>query len=410
MSPVLTKDLLQYRIRKGRAHPSFVDVADPALLELATETIALVDASMGTERAEIEQRLAARASAFDRPKIGHGLVKLLLDRVAFEEPSDEARTTRIGTFDKAAEVLRALPDDATPDDWERAVSSAFDDVAARRATLYADHPNERLAVDWRPVGATTLLNAYNLALVQGLVMRARRVTVCAHAPDVLRVRKVLRWLKFCRLVADVTSTGDDWSIDVEGPAEILSMTRKYGLQLAIFVGAVPVFERWTLSAQLDFAHGNAVRLELDERSPLVAPTQALGHVPEEIDVIARKLGDGDWRVDLTPTPRVVGLGAACVPDLTVVHRATKVQLWVEFFHRWHRGALERRLRELELKSEPRLLIAVDDALLNDESMRARVISHPQAMTFKGFPSERKLKALLEANRARMSKKKPRRKK
>lgn len=407
---MLTKDLLQYRIRQGRAHPSFVDVADPALLELAAEFIALIDASMGTERAEIEQRLAARASAFERAKVGHGLVKLLLDRIAFEEPSEDARTIRSETFNKGAEALRGLSDDATPEDWERAVSSAFANVAERRSTLYADHPNERLAIDWRPVDATALLNAYNLALVQGLVMRARRVTVHARCPDVLRVRKVLRWLKFCRLVADVTPKDDDWSIDVEGPAEILSMSRKYGLQLAVFVAVVPVFERWTLSAELDFAHGKPVRLELDERSPLVAPIHALGHVPEEIDVIARKLEDADWQVDLTPTPRVVGLGAACVPDLTVVHRATKAQLWVEFFHRWHRGALERRLRELGQKPEPRLLIAVDDALLNDEAMRAQVTSHPQAMTFKGFPSERKLKALLESHRQRMPKKKPRSKK
>lgn len=407
---MLTKDLLQYRIRQGRAHPSFVDAADSALLQLAAECISLVDESMGTERAEIEQRLAARASAFERPKIGHGLVKLLLDRVAFEEPAEEARSIRSDTFDIAAEALRALSNDATPEDWERAVSSTFANADERRATLYADHPNERLAVEWRAVDATALLNGYNLALVQGLVMRARRVTVHARAPDVLRVRKVLRWLKFCRLVADVTPTDDDWSIDVEGPAEILSMSRKYGLQLAIFVSAVPVFERWTLTAQLDFAHGKPVRLELDERSPLVAPTKALGHVPEEIDVIAKKLEDADWRVDLTPTPRVVGLGAACVPDLTVTHRSTKVKLWVEFFHRWHRSALQRRLQDLEQKPDPRLLIAVDDALLKDETLRAQVAAHPQAMTFKGFPSERKLKALLEANRKRLPKRKPRSKK
>lgn len=406
---MLTKDLLQYRIRQGRAHPSFIDTVDPALVEFASEVIALAETAIGTERGEIEQRLAARAGAFERPKVGHGLVKLLLDRVAFEEPSNEARDARSETFDQAAVVLRALPDDATPNDWERALTQAFADIEKRRATLFADHPNERLAVDWRTIDATGLLNAYNLALVQGLVMRARRVTVNARSPDLLRVRKVLRWLKFCRLVADVTPTDDDWQLDVEGPAEVLSMSRKYGLQLAIFVGVVPVLERWSLSAQLEFSHGRPVRLELDERSPLVAPTQALGHVPEEIDVIAKKLEDADWLVDLTPTPRVVGLGSACVPDLTVVHRATKAQLWVEFFHRWHRGALGRRLQELAQKPEPRLLIAVDDALLSDESMRTRITSHPQAMTFKGFPSERKLRALLETNRQRASKKKPRRK-
>lgn len=406
---MLTKDLLQYRIRKGRAYPSFVDAAEPVLLELASNLISVVDASMGTERVELEQRLAAVAGAFERPRIAQGLAKLLVDRLTFEEPSEEARASRTTLFTRAADTLRALPDGASPEAWETALSAAVPELEARRAGLYADHPNERKAVDWQPLDAAGLLDRYNLALVQGLVMRARRLTVTAQAADVVRLRRVLRWLKFCRLVAEVTADGDDWSIDVEGPAEVLSMSRKYGLQLAMFVSAVPVFERWSLGAELDFGRGAPVRLELDQRSALVAPAQALGHVPEEIGVIARKLEDGDWEVELSPTPRTVGLGSACVPDLSVVHRATKAELWVEFFHRWHRHALDRRLKDLALKPEPRLLLAVDEGLLSDEALRQTITDHPQAMTFKGFPSERKLKALLEANRARAKKPGPRRK-
>lgn len=406
---MLTKDLLQYRIRKARAYPSFVDAAEPVLLELASNLISVVDASMGTERVELEQRLAAVAGAFERPRIAQGLAKLLVDRLTFEEPSEEARAGRTTLFTRAADTLRALPDGASPEAWETALSAAVPELEARRAGLYADHPNERKAVDWQPLDAAGLLDRYNLALVQGLVMRARRLTVTAQAADVVRLRRVLRWLKFCRLVAEVTADGEDWSIDVEGPAEVLSMSRKYGLQLAMFVSAVPVFERWSLGAELDFGRGAPVRLELDQRSPLVPPAQALGHVPEEIGVIARKLEDGDWEVELSPTPRTVGLGSACVPDLSVVHRATRAELWVEFFHRWHRHALDRRLKDLALKPEPRLLLAVDEGLLADESLRQTIADHPQAMTFKGFPSERKLKALLEANRARAKKPGARRK-
>lgn len=397
---MLTKDLLQYRIRKGRAHPSFVDAAEPALVELASNLVSVVDASMGVERAEIEQRLSTLAGAFERPKIAQGLAKLLVDRLVFEEPAEEARARRSELFTRAADALRALPDDAPPPAWEAALSAAVPDLEESRAGLYADHPNERKAVDWKPLDAAALLDRYNLALVQGLVMRARRLSVTARQAELVRVRRVLRWLKFCRLVAEVKPDGDDWSIEVEGPAEVLSMSRKYGLQLALFVSAVPVFERWSLSAELDFGRGAPVRLELDERSPLVPPTRALGHVPEEIGVIARKLEDADWQVELSPTPRTVGLGSACVPDLTVVHRATGAELWVEFFHRWHRHALERRLKDLQLKPEPRLLLAADEGLLADEGLRQTIDAHPQAMTFKGFPSERKLKALLEANRPR----------
>lgn len=405
---MLTKDLLQYRIRQGRAHPSFIDARAESLRALADELIRLVARSTGTERAELEQQLGARAQEFERPKIAQGLAKLLLDRVTFEPPSDDARALRAETFDRAAEVLRKLGDGASAQEWERALGSVLPDLERRRADLYADHPNERRVVLWRPIDTTGLLDRYNLALVQGLVMRARRLRVEAPRADALRLRKVLRWVKFCRLVADVVQTDDDWSLDIEGPAEVLSMSRKYGLELAIFTSVVPVFERYRLRAELDFGRGETVLLDLTEKSPLAPPTQPLGHVPEEVDVISRKLEDADWKVELTPTPRVVGLGQACVPDLQLTHRATGAELWVEFFHRWHAKGLERRLEALAHRPEPRLLLAADESLLKDPALRRKVEAHPQAMTFKGFPSERKLRALLEANRERVAGK-PRRK-
>jgi predicted nuclease of restriction endonuclease-like RecB superfamily len=156
-----------------------------------------------------------------------------------------------------------------------------------REVLYGDHPENRRLIEWKPIGAQQLLERYNLALVQGLVMKARRVEVRALAPDLLRVR---RWLKFCRLVSDVKPEGNDWTIDVEGPAEILSMAKKYGLQLASFVGVVPVLGRYELSAEVVLGRGKPVLLQLDERSGLVSPHDVtLGYIPPEIEVIVKKL-------------------------------------------------------------------------------------------------------------------------
>jgi predicted nuclease of restriction endonuclease-like RecB superfamily len=285
---VLTKDLLQYRILKGQVRPRFIDPARPELLALADALCAVPAVGIGADRASLEEQLAACHAGFQPQKLAEGLVKLVLDRMTFEEPSDEAAQLRVESFTAATRLLRALPDDATQEQYEQQLATGLArPLEGIREALYGDHPENRRLIEWKPIGAQQLLERYNLALVQGLVMKARRVEVRALAPDLLRVR---RWLKFCRLVSDVKPEGNDWTIDVEGPAEILSMAKKYGLQLASFVGVVPVLGRYELSAEVVLGRGKPVLLQLDERSGLVSPHDVtLGYIPPEIEVIVKKL-------------------------------------------------------------------------------------------------------------------------
>lgn len=367
-------------------------------MTLAQALLATAQAATGEERATIEDDLEERCAGFAAPKIAAGLVKLLVDRLEFEEPSEEAPALRKAAFDAGAKALRALADDATPAAFEeKAAALAPLPLAALRAKLYADLPAARRMLGWDELEARELLDRWNLAQVQGLVMRANRLEIKAIAPELKRVRRVLRWLKFCRLVAEVVPSGADWSIVVEGPAKILAMQKKYGLQLAQFVAAVPLLGKWQLSADIAFPHGRPARLVLDETAPLASPHErALGWIPEEIDVVAKKLAeaDGPWKLDLTPTPRTVGTGGLCVPDFTFKRRDGGATVFVEFFHRWHRHQLTRRLDDLRARPDPQLVLAVEDALLSDEELRATIEAHPQALVFKGFPSERKLRAML----------------
>lgn len=362
------------------------------MLALATSLAAIPSDSAGAERAMIDDRVDAATTGFTRPKVAAGLAKLLTDRIEFEEPSDEGPELRASTFAEASRLLRSLDDDATPGDYERLLSQHFPDLERRRERLYADHPQHRRMLSWDPVDGPALVDRYNLALVQGVVMRARRIEIEATAPELLRVRRLLRWLKFSRLVGEVTRTGRDWRIVVEGPAEILAMQKKYGLQLAIFIAAVPVLQRFRLSAEVRFEHGAPALLELDESAPLVSPQlRTLGHVPEEIGVIVAKLSDETWEADPSPLPRTVGKGALCVPDLLMRRKSDELEVAFEFFHRWHRHQLSRRLEDLRIRPDPKLLLAVDESLLAGEPDAA---DHPQVMPFKGFPSERRLRAML----------------
>ena len=392
---MLTRELLVFRVREGTLRPTFAKRGDAALLALAGELIAQVEAGRGRTRDEVEEELGLRAGAHSRPKVARGLVKLLVDRMHFDEPGEGIAAARTAAFHTAARVLRALPADATAEGYEARLAEALPQPLPEvRGALYADLPGDRKLVEWDALGPGELVDRYNLALAQGPLFDARRLTLRARAPELLRVRKVLRWLKFCRLVAEVRREGEDWVLEVEGPGAMLALQKKYGLQLASFLSVVPVLERWQLAASLESPRRRAT-LVLDEKDPLVSPHgPALGHIPPEVATLAQGFDDAEWELDLLPLPRHTGAAGLCVPDLTFRHRQTRREVALELFHAWHAGPLARRLEELRSRPDEGLLLAVDRALAREAGAREALEAHPQVVLFHGFPSAKRLRARL----------------
>lgn len=388
---MLTRDLLLFRVREGRLRPSFIKRDDPELLAIAEELIAELEHGKGQTRDDIEEALSLRAGAFSRPKIAKGLVKLLLDRALFDEAAEGVAETRWERFQLASKVLRELPPDATLESYEARLTEALPaPLPEVREALYIDLPGNRRLLGWEALTPAGLLDRYNLALAQGPLLGARRLTLRARSPELLRVRKLLRWLKFCRLVAEVRRDGEDWALEVEGPGALLSLQKKYGLQLASFLSVVPVLERWELTAEVEAHARRRAVLVLDHRDPLVSPLPtALGHIPEEVATLAQAFEDAAWEVDLTPLPRHMGASGLCVPDLTFRHKETKREVALELFHAWHAGALARRLGELRSRPDAGLLLGVDRALAKGEEREA-LEAHPQVVLFNGFPSARRM--------------------
>ncbi|WP_404369640.1 DUF790 family protein [Corallococcus coralloides] len=394
---MLTRELLASRVREGILRPSFVKTHDPSLQALAKELLADAEAFRGQRRDDVEESFSLKAGAFSRPKVARGLVKLLLDRLLFDEAGEGATEARWRTLLVGAKVLRTLAPDTTLEAYEARLTEALDaPLADTREALYSDLPGNRKLLGWDGEALTPqgLLDRYNLALAQGPLLNARRLTLRARSPELLRVRKLLRWLKFCRLVAEVRRDGEDWSLEVEGPGAMLALQKKYGLQLASFLSVVPVLERWELSAVLEDAR-KVSTLQLSHEDPLVSPLPAaLGHVPPEVAALAEGFEDEAWELDLTPLPRHTGAAGLCVPDLTFRHRKTGQQVALELFHPWHAAPLSRRLAELRARPDAGLLLGVDRALAKEAAERQALEGHPQVVLFNGFPSVRKLRERL----------------
>ena len=241
-----------------------------------------------------------------------------------------------------------------------------------------------------------LLERYNLALAQGLAFYASSLRVRTDTQNALELRKLLRWLKWSRLVADVRRDGDEWALTVEGPGAMFDMQKKYGLQLANFLAAVPLLTRFTVEADVAVPRGAEGTLVLDHKDPLRALDRtALGHIPPEIDAGLTALGDERWTLDPLPELRHTGATGMCVPDFGLRDTQTGATLVVELFHRWHSRALLRRLGELRARPDPGLALGVDLALVKDAALAAHVADHPQVFTFNKFPTRRRLQPLLD---------------
>lgn len=392
---MLTKDLLTHRARKGRIYPGRVDTTHAGTLALAEALLAIAGGAPGEEQGDIEEGLLERANQHDKPVLAKGLVKLISDRFEVEEPDEGALSLRTEVFATAREVVRGMPADAGLEALEAALSAAIPDLAGTRAALYRDLDAHRKITGFDPLGPGALLERYNLAQVQGLVLHARRLTLRIEEASTVVLRRVLRHLKFCRLVAEASKEGSLLTLVVEGPAALFGTTRKYGLQLASFIAAVPLLPRFRLSAEIELPRRGPLALELSEADGLVSTLAGgLGHVPEEIRSVLEKLEGGAWTVDLAPEPRPVGVRGLAVPDLGFRHPARGLEVAVELFHQWHRGALERRLRELEERPDPGLLLGVDRSLYRDAALAARLEAAPAVFQFNAFPSERVLKKVL----------------
>ncbi len=392
---MLTRELLAFTVREGRVRPRFVDPAAPAVRALAESLLEVANAAPGCRWGDIDSDLSAIVLQDPKPKIGRGLAKLLQDRLTVAEPGEEPAARRAHAFAVAMDELAKLSPDAPFSTYEAALQERLGPLEPLRAGLHGDLPAERLVVEFEPIDAQALLDRYNLALAQGLVLYARRLELRLGPAGRPEVRRLLRWLRFCRLVAEVTATAEGCAIGVEGPAAIFDGAKRYGFELARFLTGVPRLDRWQLSAEVKMPNRPSARLELDETSPLVSPIGgAPGHVPEELSQAFDRLDRPGWSIDPSPPPRITGARGLAVPDFALVPESGPPVV-VELFHRWHRGPLLARLEELIEQPDPELFLGVDRALARDPELLAQLEAHPQVFLFRGFPTVRTLRRLTE---------------
>uniref|UniRef100_UPI00266DB167 DUF790 family protein n=1 Tax=Victivallis vadensis TaxID=172901 RepID=UPI00266DB167 len=209
---MLTKELLKFR-RSGGFKPVFINPAEPERQKLASELIGVYqgafDSRMG--RGEIEELTDVLIKGARDQIFASGLNKLLLDHTDFDPVREiDYPALRGELFAFASEKLVEAQGDVAR--YRELLATRPGLIEFMAGDIYGDLPdNERISAAPK-LTATELLNRYNLAQVQGLLIYAESIGLEVRDEHPAELRRLCKYRKFFRLLAEIRREGRGKSV------------------------------------------------------------------------------------------------------------------------------------------------------------------------------------------------------
>lgn len=423
---MLTSDLLAASVQRGRVVPGYLALEGDAAwdgLQRAEVLIGIFAAHAGRTRGELNAALKRRTEGSPHWRLERGLAKLLTDKVKFRGlPHERAAALRARVFGAAAQaraagggfareevlagVLATLgPEDLADETSHSAGASEPGEpspeagelsTALLEDLLYGDlKRNERVLQVWTPT-PRALVERYNLALAQAVLLRAHELRVEVKEADPPRLRQLLRHVKFQGLLQSAErKRGGKVVLELDGPLSIFGGTARYGFKMAGFLPALLLCAEWSLQAKVALGRGKTLRrFELGPEQGLVTHARDVGAwLPELIEGFALRFAElsEEWQIDREVPLLNLG-GELVVPDFRFVH-VDGFEASMEVLGYWRRGGVARRLELLAERGAPNLILAVDQGLkLGSEGVKG--LSGP-VVPFREVPNARTVLRALE---------------
>ena len=398
---MLTKDLLLFRRQKNRLKPSFLDTSDWRHLKLAEQLLAIYSNSISMTRSEIEEQTTMVINGCRNLKLAKGLNKICLDRSEFSKPGDYDYPALRKKLFLASSKLLVAADHEDYHDFQMDVYRKTEDIQDFvQGSFYSDLPQNEELAKFKTLSPKHLLERYNNSLVQSLLLYSGKLEIELIKPDAQKLRRLFKYLKFFRLLAEIKSSGlkkrgndktpAKVTLKVDGPASLFENTNKYGLQLACFFPALPDLEQWKIFAEIKLNNKN-YELKIDQKSQLVSHYRNFtSYVPEEIRLFhsAFKEKTEEWQI-IGQTPFIeVGEGELIFPDLSFQNENGDI-VHLELFHRWHMSQVVKRLEQGAMDKFPNLIIGIDRSLLKkgglQETLEETEWFKSRGFLFRDFP-------------------------
>ncbi len=383
---MLTGALVRVRFSKDLIVPRYINDNDKYTLADAEALLALFQRNLNNTRGELEQDLIDTFGDEPGQFVRRGLIKLLDDRsdwaVESPRPPEEIREA---VFAAAFSARRepGFSRDAVLQNVATAMQLTSEQV---NDGLFADLKTEQRLKEIAAVTPVRLVQRYNVALAQSILLKADRVVIEVRRESPAQLRRLMRLVKFHRLICEIERPKPEVvRMTLDGPLSMFTATQKYGLQLAMYLPAVLSCQDFTVEAALRWGPAKErKRMIIAPNDGLVSHLQEAGtYVPPEVGMFATQFRKkiNDWT--LHDETEVHPLGPwFWVPDFRLEHRATGKSIGLEILGFWRKSAAELQLERLRKHATMPYLLAVSTSLKIDEAELAEM---PNVVQFKQMP-------------------------
>ncbi len=383
---MLTGDMLRVKIVKTSIQPSFISVGSSRNSSRSKTLVDLMHTALeqGWTRGALNAQVTAICGLDVDHKITKGLAKLLMDKGEFETQSPiPPKDLRLTVF-KAAAKMGPI---AQPSDDPNIICAAhvLASVASELNTtpsavfngLYADLKDHQVLAQAKIPSPEALLDRYNTALVQSVLLKASNLSLTLTQPDPKYVRQIMRHLKFRQLMYRTRSEGVCFHIEIDGPQSLLKLSSRYGMQLANFFPAILLQPGdWHLKAEVLWGKKRKFKkvLQLDSTMGLVGHYRDTGTWTSRTEAwFTERFEKLDTGWTLGPgEPVDMGNQSLITPDLTFRKDGKVAHLEILGF--WRATHLAERLKN----TPDNVILAVSSKLKGEagklsKAMEAKVI-------------------------------------
>ncbi len=395
---MLTGKLVRVRFARDHIVPQYLDTGDAEWLDVAEQLLCVFRSSQGIARGQLEAEIDDLFGDLPQPLIHNGLAKLLEDRCEFEVeaplPPDQVREAafRAAAKKRQATLAEVGQTFARADIVQQVASEMNAESAQIEASLFADLKSEQRLTQFKDTTAPRLLERYNVALGQAILLRSTGVEIVLRGESPQRYRQLFRQIKFHRLICDVEQIkAKTYRLRLDGPLSLFSATQKYGLQLALFLPALLLCDDFDLTAKLRWgAERKEKQFHLSATEGLVSHQAETGaYVPPEVpmfvELFRKKIAD--WTID--DETEIIAIGKSFwIPDYRLVHNASGKVVLLDILGFWRRSSVEKHLAVLRPTNRP-FVLALSDQLnveetelegLPDNVVRFRNLPLPEAIS------------------------------
>ena len=369
--------MVRVRHAKNKLVPLYVEPREESLVALAEQLLLAYRGSPGRTRGEIEDEFTDLIPEGPRGLLPAGLAKLLEDRCEFEVAADHPPDQLREAIFKAAATHRAEAANAQrPVDRAAVLKQVAEELSLALTpeqidrSLFADLKNEQRVIAFDDITAEQLLNRYNVALAQSILLRCTLLEVRVYAETPARFRQLFRAVKFHRLICTIQETpNNSYKLTLDGPLSLFSSTNKYGLQLALFLPTLLHCKAFDLRANVRWgADRKEKTFQLSGLDGLRSHTADFGvYTPPELQMFADTFATKvkGWILDTDPHPILLATGV-WVPDFKLTHAKTGKEVFVEVFGFWRKGDIESHYKNLSKGVPGKFVLCVSEQMRADE--------------------------------------------